>query len=169
MRCARPLASSPQRASCSFLTRGCSRVTPHCVNSLMILHSAGARWAVLTHTYERDARERRVRCLTPIVSAEGRGQTKHHKRARRAPAGRSPTSVRSGQCQNNTPTHTVAGGCQCHVSRAPRGAHTPGKGRHTPHRHARAQRRAPLSDCDTVSVRDISTISQILVADAAGA
>ena len=69
--------------------------------------------------------------------------------------------------KQHTHTHTwleEATTCRAHP-----GANTPGKGRHTPHRHARAQRRAPLSDCDTVSVRDISTISQILVADAAGA
>ena len=106
MVCAPP-SSLPQRASCiGFLTRGCSRVTPHCVNSLRINCTLQALAGLCSHT--RETRVRRVRCLTPIVCPlrGQRADKTHDKRARRAPAGRSPTSVRSGQCQNNTPTHT---------------------------------------------------------------
>lgn len=73
---------------------------------------------------------------------------------RRAPALRK--SAPSDPLPHPKTTHTRPSGC--HVA--------PGEG--GTHRHPPALR-APLSDCDTVSVRDISTISQILVADAAGA
>ena len=168
MVCAPP-SSLPQRASCiGFLTRGCSRVTPHCVNSLRINCTLQALAGLCSHT--RETRVRRVRCLTPIVCPlrGQRADKSHDKRARRAP-GRALPHIRPIRPMPKQHTHTHTWLEEATTCRAHPGANTPGKGRHTPHRHARAQRRAPLSDCDTVSVRDISTISQILVADAAGA
>ena len=132
-----------------------------------------------------------LRCLTPIVSAvtceraERADKTpKHATSARAAPRPGALPHIRPIRpYPKQHPQHDYTRNpCElcvavCHVRGCvahPAGAHprargaTRHKGRHTPHRHPPALR-APLSDCDTVSVRDISTISQILVADAAGA